>query len=214
VYFERFYTKLIRYVSQGRLLRDSSRGVLLADKDRCLLGDDVTIRASLTDERFRPLTLPQVEATIVQPDGMRRPFSLARLAQARAGTYIGQFLATQEGDYRIELVLPSGGQDTVLEREVRVRIPDLEVERPQRNDALLSDLAHGTGGEYYVGMAAAVSGKGVPSLASRLQAKDLHTRLTGMPDRAFAQLLMAWLLALICGALCLEWLIRRLNRLA
>ena len=31
-YFDQFYTKLIRHVSQGRLLRGSSRGVLCRDK--------------------------------------------------------------------------------------------------------------------------------------------------------------------------------------
>ena len=37
-YFTQFYTKLIRHVSQGRLLRGSSRGVLLVGQDRYLLG--------------------------------------------------------------------------------------------------------------------------------------------------------------------------------
>ena len=43
-YFEQFYTKLIRHVSQGRLLRGSSRGVLLVGQDRYLLGGTVEVR--------------------------------------------------------------------------------------------------------------------------------------------------------------------------
>src|SRR5262249_23681565 len=52
---ETFYTKLIRWVSQGRLLRDSSHGVLLVDKDRCLMGDHIDVRAMLKDAQRQPL---------------------------------------------------------------------------------------------------------------------------------------------------------------
>ncbi len=45
-YFSQFYTKLIRHVSQGRLLRGSSRGVLLVGQDRYLLGNMVEVRAN------------------------------------------------------------------------------------------------------------------------------------------------------------------------
>ena len=128
--------------------------------------------------------------------------------------YAGQFMATQEGDYHIELTLPASGEEVVLRRDVRVRIPNLEIERPQRNEALLSDLAKSTRGSYYVGMAAAAGRERIPSLASRLPNMDRETFLPGTPDRQFEQQLMSWLLALICGALCLEWLVRRLNKLA
>ena len=42
-YFERFYTKLIRFVSQGRLLRGSNHGVLLVKHDRYVLGNTVAV---------------------------------------------------------------------------------------------------------------------------------------------------------------------------
>ena len=48
--FDQFYTKLIRHVSQGRLLRGSSRGVLLVGQDRYLLGNTVEV-AGATDQR-------------------------------------------------------------------------------------------------------------------------------------------------------------------
>ena len=61
-YFEKYYTKLIRWVSQGRLLRDSSRGVLLVDKDRTFLGEHVPIQAVLTDAQHDPLSAAAVDA--------------------------------------------------------------------------------------------------------------------------------------------------------
>ena len=53
--FEQFYTKLIRHVSQGRLLLGSSRGMLLVDRDRYLLGNTVVVRAQLSNAQFEPL---------------------------------------------------------------------------------------------------------------------------------------------------------------
>jgi hypothetical protein len=216
-YFDRYYTKLIRWVSQGRLLRDSTRGLLLVDKDRCLIGDHVAVRAVLTDAQHLPLTAEQVAATLVQPDGRRATFPLRRTADAtREGLYLGQFTALVEGDYRVELAAPQGGAEEVLTKNVRARIPALETERPQRNDALLKDMTEKTRGAYFVGIAAATQqlGSDTAPLTRALTPQDQVTYLPGTRDRAFDLRLMSWLMAVICGALSLEWLLRRLNRLA
>ncbi|MEX0818308.1 MAG: vWA domain-containing protein [Pirellulaceae bacterium] len=216
-YFEAYYTKLIRWASQGRLLRDSSRGILLVDKDRCLLGDHISVQAILTDAQHEPLTAPQVTASLVAPDGRRSNLELRKVDDAaRAGMYSAQFTAVLEGDYRVELQPPHGAADELLRREVRSRIPARETEQPQRNDALLKDLADKTGGAYYVGFDAALNrgGAGRAPLASLLEPQDQVTYLSGTPDKQFERVLMTWLMGLICGVLCLEWLIRRLSKLA
>ena len=216
-YFERYYTKLIRWASQGRLLRDSSRGILLVDKDRCSLGDHVSVQAILTDAQFEPLGLPSVNATLRHPDGRRTPLFLRRVENAaRDGLYSAQFVAKLEGDYVVELQPPHGGDRELLSREVRSRIPALETEQPERNDPLLKYLAEQTGGAYYVGIAAAMNrgGTGAPPLANLVEPQDQVTFLAGSPDRDFERQLMGWLMGIICGVLCLEWLIRRLSKLA
>ncbi len=216
-YFERYYTKLIRWASQGRLLRDSSRGILLVDKDRCSLGDHVSVQAILTDAQFEPLGLPSVNATLRHPDGRRTPWFLRRVENAaRDGLYSAQFVAKLEGDYVVELQPPHGGDRELLSREVRSRIPALETEQPERNDPLLKYLAEQTGGAYYVGIAAAMNrgGTGAPPLANLVEPQDQVTFLAGSPDRDFERQLMGWLMGIICGVLCLEWLIRRLSKLA
>jgi hypothetical protein len=214
-YFETFYTKLIRHVSQGRLLRDSSRGVLMVGKPRCVLGDTVVVRAQLSDRQFRPLTIPEVEAILVMPDGTRVPFVLKAVQDApRPGLYAEQYTALVEGDYRIELMLPDSEIGELLTRNVQVRAPKLEIERPQRNDVLLKEISRRTGGEYYVGLDAALGRRGAPPLSSVIEPNNVSTTLAGTPDTDFQRLLMAWLLAAICGALALEWLIRRLSKLA
>ncbi len=126
--------------------------------------------------------------------------------------YTGQFTALQEGDYRLELALP-GADTEVLSREVRVRVPDREIQKPERHDALLGHLADRTDGAYYIGMPA-VMGQGPAPLASVIEPQDRTIPLADVPDKEFERSLMGWLLGLICGVLCLEWLIRRLNKLA
>lgn len=215
-YFETFYTKLIRWAAEGRILRDSSRGVLLVDKERCVVGDQVAVRAILQDAQHRPLSRPEVNAVLVQPDATRVELILKTVKDAaREGTFAQQFTVLQEGDYRIELQHPEAA-DQILEREVRTQIPKLETQRPERFDQLLRSIAERTGGAYYVGMDAAVnrSGTGQPGLASLLKPQDQSIPLPGTPDRNFERLLMTWLIGLICGILSIEWLIRRLSKLA
>ncbi|MFN0052350.1 MAG: VWA domain-containing protein, partial [Planctomycetales bacterium] len=215
-FFDRYYTKLTRWVSQGRLLRDSNRGLLLVDKERCLLGETVTVQGILTDSQHQPLTLAEVTAVLIPPDGRRANLPLRRVTDAaRPGMYSAQFTAALEGDYRIDLALPGGQEQELLSRELRARIPALETESPERNDPLLKDLAEKTGGEYFIGFDAALNrGANRAPLASRLEPQDQTTFLPGAPDREFDRMLMTWLMAVICGALCLEWLLRRLNKLA
>ncbi len=216
-YFETYYTKLIRWASQGRLLRDSSLGVLLVDKDRCLLGDQVTIRAVLSDLQHRPLQLESVPAILLQPDGQRVPIVLRNVQDAaREGMYEAQFTALMAGDYRIELTPSEEADDELLTAEVRVRVPTLEIEHPQRNDALLLEMTKQTGGEYFVGIDAAMNRGGAnrATLAAVIEPNDQVIYLPESVDNQFTEQLMGWLIALIVGVLCLEWLLRRLSKLA
>jgi hypothetical protein len=215
-YFEQFYTKLIRWAAEGRLLRDSSRGVLLVDKDRAALGEQIAVRAILQDAQHQPLVMNQVQAMLVQPDSTRLPLTLKAVKdEGRGGIYTEQFTALQEGDYRIELQHPMAAEQ-FLTREVRIKIPAKETESPERNDAVLREIADKTSGKYFVGMPAAVmdDGTGHAALAAAIKPQDQVNVLPGTPDRAFERQLMSWLLGIICGVLCLEWLLRRLSKLA
>ncbi len=212
-YFDRLYTQLIRHVSQGRLLRDSSRGLLSVSNDRCYLGETITVRATMTDAQYRPLRDPKLAAELIQPKGDRVPLPLMAIQDAqRDGTYVGQFTSTQEGDYEVELVVPQADDLQILTASVKVRVPELEIKAPQRNDAIMNEVAIGTGGNYFPSIEEVH--REMPRLLESLVPQDQETYLPGTPDRKFQQRLMGWLMALICGTLSLEWLVRRLNRLA
>ncbi len=211
-YFEQFYTKLIRHVSQGRLLRGSSRGVLLVGQDRYMLGNSVEVRAQLTNARLEPLTMKSVNLQIIQPDGVARTIAL-QADRSRPGAFAGRFQATLEGTYRLELPVPES-QNERLGRRIQVKVPDLERESPRRNDALLSAIASGTGGKYYVGMSSAIAADGQSPLVDQLKDRTTTVILPIAPNPQQEENWLRWMMFALCGLLCLEWLLRRLLKLA
>jgi hypothetical protein len=166
----------------------------------------------LSNVQFEPLDLPSVTLQVIRPDSTSEGLQLAA-DPARKGMYVGQFTALEEGTYRLELTVPEGAAEQ-LSRRIQVKVPDLERENPQRNDALLSEIAKRTGGAYYVGADAVLGSRGVPPLANQLHDRTEVTYLAGVTDRTFEHDWLQGLLIAICGVLCLEWLIRRLSKLA
>jgi hypothetical protein len=212
-YFEVLFTKLVRQVSQGRLLRGSSRGTLLVDRDRYELGETVVLRGRLSDERHEPLAMESVTAQIVRPDNTTEAVQLAA-DDKQPGMYLGQFVVRQEGTYQVALPVP-GSDEEPFSKYIQVRVPDLERLHPERNVALLTSIANDTGGRYYPKLELAAFGDTTTiSLGKAIPSRAEVKLLKGAPDKAFAERQMTWLLGVIAGALFIEWIVRRLNRLA
>ena len=212
-YFERFYTKLIREVSQGRLLRGSSRGVLRVAQDRgYMVGNTVEVQAQLKNARHEPLALPSVPLQVIQRDGSTQTVPL-RAEAGRPGSFAGHFTALREGNYRLELTIPeTTGQRLV--RYLQVELPKLETQDPQRNDPLLSRMATASGGHYYVGPEPALDEGSPDALYPQLKDKTRTTILTAAMDKTWEENSMRWMMYTLSGLLCLEWAIRRLHKLA
>ena len=83
---------------------------------------------------------------------------------------------------RHELQHPAAAEQ-FLTREVRVKLPAKEIEFPERNDALLRDLADKTSGDYFVGVPTAVgeNGTGHAGLPALIKPQDQVTILPGTP---------------------------------
>ena len=215
-FFQDYYDQLIRWASQGRLIRDSQRGVLLTDRDRCWVGDQIRVQTILKDAQNDPLLAESVVASIVMPDGQNRSIELRSAGAAiRPGTFDGIFVVDQEGEYKVVLPVPESATNDVLVKTFQASIPDLEKLKPQRNDPALQDLADRTGGHYFVGMESlAVADSAPESLDSLIAPQDQETFLTGTLNRSFQQKLMTWLLAWFAFAMCVEWTIRRCHKLS
>ena len=214
-YFDSYYTKLIRWVSEGRLLRDSNRGILLLDSSRAMVGDTITIRAVLTDEQFEPLNVPTVPAKLLAPSGRIDDLSLTPLeGEPRAGTYGGRFIVREAGNYEIRLTLGDALKEQVLRSNVQVRLPTIELERPRRNDDELNQYANITGGTYLPVNGDTTDGDINNTLIGALKPQPQTTILPGTPDVDFTRRRNAALMCLIATMLSMEWVTRRLHRLA
>jgi von Willebrand factor type A domain len=225
-YFDRYYTKLVRWISQGRLLLDSDRGVLLVDREQALLGDQVIVRAVLKDERYQPLIQSEVVARLIDPLKRNLPLSLKPFSDgSQPGVYTGQFLVSQPGDYGIQLQLGGIASEEILMTNVKAKVPAIEMQRGERHDALLSQLAVETGGVYWISIAKAlqpmesreptmveVANAPLPAVISAILPQDQVSFLPGAPDQVFQLRWLGWLMAWIAGCLSLEWLARRLHR--
>ncbi|MEC8556678.1 MAG: hypothetical protein VXZ82_16850 [Planctomycetota bacterium] len=220
-YFDRLYTKLVRWVSQGRLLLDSDRGVLLVDREQALLGDTIMVRAVLKDERFEPLVQTEVVPRLLDPQGGNRPLVLRPMADgSQPGVYTGQFPVLRPGEYSVQLQLGGLASDEVLLAAVKAKVPALEMQRAERNDTLLKQLAADSGGRYWAGVESAVSngvgpdGQTETNIVDAIEPQDQIAYLPGAPDSVFQLRWLGWLMTWIASCLCLEWLIRRIHRLA
>ena len=217
-YFDRYYTKLVRWISQGRLLMDSDRGVLLVDREQALLGDQVTVRAVLKDQRFQPLIQSEVVARLLDPQKRNLPLVLRPLdGGTQPGVYTGQFPVQVAGEYTIQLQLGGLASDEVLATSIKARVPAVEMQRAERHDELLLPLATQSGGRYFKGIDSAIS-MAEPArltlLSASITPQDQVSFLPGVPNRQFQLRWLGWLMGLIAGCLTIEWIARRLHRLA
>jgi hypothetical protein len=222
-YFEMFTTQLLRHVSQGRLLRGSSRGSLMVERDRFTVGDTVTVRAQLTTASREPLLATSVTCHTIAPSGVARNVKL-KVVSGRAGNFIGQFTVLEQGTHRIELPLPGldiaaestdSSESIQLTRRIEVTLPNLEFEQTRRDESLLAALATRTGGRYYTSLNAAIDGSdNLLPVAQMIESRAEVKTIRGVADAGFTEQLNRILLGIICGSLCLEWFIRRLLKLA
>ena len=215
-YFEQYYTKLIRWASQGRLSRDSTQGLLLTDRERCWMGDTIAVQAILKNAQDQPLDYPQVEAVLITPSKETQSILLRSNPDAASpGSFSGNFLAAEEGEYRINLPIPENPNLEVLSTTVTAAIADLEKEKPQRNDAVLSKIAKNTGGTYFQSPNQFnVQPDNPVSVAQLIPPQDQETIIAGSFDRIFKRKFMMWLLGIFAACLATEWILRRLQKLA
>lgn len=204
-YFERFYKKLIRHVTAGRSQVGSRRGVLLIDRDEFFIGQPVVVKAQLRTPDQEPLEAPSVPVDVLTPENRTFRIGLKPSSVAGPGNYVGQFIARERGAYRIELLIPDGGADDKLTRAIQVSSPRLEEKNIVRNDPLLSEIAEKTKGQYVIGAenAEQVVDQLPPQTKTEVQLRK--------PEPLWDEW---WTLGVIVGLLGLEWLIRRLVRLA
>lgn len=204
VYYDRFWTKSIREAGQARLKRGNNRGTLLLERNQFVLGQTVRVRAQLTDPQFDPLMAESVLAEIFDPNGrpMIPPVRLQRESN-RDGQFVGSFRVSSPGVWRIDVPIPQSGDQ--LSEKIDVVLPNLETDNARQNAQLLRLIAEDTGGAYFpLSESAAEVPKRLPNRGEEFQ---IDQQLKTLWDRE-------WLMYLLIGLLSVEWLTRKLLKLA
>lgn len=207
-YHDRLWTKMIREVGQGRRSQGSSPVTLLPEKKTVALGETVVVRALVLETQegdLRPSEADSVKLRLIDPDGEEIfPEPVLFRSQSRAGEFVGDFRATKTGRYKLMLAIP-GVKDRYREDSIDVVAPGLEDNQPQQRVRLLTQLARDTGGAYVAIQEA--TAKLPELLTDKSDTEPIDQQIKTLWDRD-------WVLYAIVGLLSIEWLTRKLLKLA
>jgi len=215
--FERLTTQLVRHVAHGRLLRGSRSIRVLVDRDRYAVGAGVTVRVMLPESATITAAERTPQVVVTTPDGgtLRVP---VRPDPVRPGEFSGTFVAGAEGNWRIEATLGDGADAAAVgeraTRTITAKLPDRELERATLDAALLGQLAGRTGTTPLVIGIRRPAAADAARIAEVFPDRSRTEYQSGGSDSGFKERLNAWLLGAAAAALCCEWVVRRLARLA
>ncbi len=222
-FFAAMTTKLLRRISQGRLLSNSPAGSLLFERERYDLGTTMVLRAVLprTERAVASAEIKPLKADLIDPAGTAITIQL-KASKSQRDTWIAPVLADQEGTYEavlsphVDLLQTSLDMaPSRLSARATVTVPQLERIHVTRDVAELRAIAAASGGHYYATSDVVLQGDAdLPPLAQAIPSREETQTLLGQVDQHFAKQVSQLLLGVICGAMLLEWLIRRLARLA
>jgi len=204
---ERLVTQLVRHVSQGRLLRGVRQGRLLVDRDRYPVGAAVVVRvvvptaagAGSPNCRVMPPDGPAVDVPLVPEPG-------------RGDVLRGSFAVSRAGRWQIDARL--SGSAEPMSRGIVAQLPDRELIRPRMNRVVLESVAAAAAGRTRFLADGPWTPADAVALAAALPERSRREYETGASDPVFKQRLNGLLLACAVGLLCVEWIGRRLMKLA
>jgi len=202
-FFDKFWIQTIRYLVEGRSLEGRRRGYVQTNRDRFEIGEKVEITARLFDATYSPLVLPKIDATLQAPGDSPETVPLIPIAN-QPGGYEATILAKKTGAHSLRINLPaSDAESGLVEAKFTVKLPSVETNQVWLNKPLLTDLANLSGGKYF-------EVNQLDQLAAAVPDKTETVEVRSKPDPLWD--VRGMLIALV-GLLCIEWLVRKRNKL-
>ncbi|MEM1184815.1 MAG: vWA domain-containing protein [Planctomycetota bacterium] len=206
--FERFWLPLVRLLARERLALADRPAVLTATPDRAVPQQPVVLELTLLDPALLQAPPASLVVEVRSPDGSPTEITLSAEGTEQDGPrlaarYASAWVPSAPGEYLVRASDPLlAGID--LTAEVRVTSPEDELRTPATDFAALERLAETTGGEV-------LTADRLSELPDLLPNRRLI--LAGTPETT--TLWDRWpILAIILVFLTLEWVGRRLVRLA
>lgn len=203
-YLERLWVKSVRKVAEGRSKRGLQRGMFILDGREFTLGQTVSLRLRALNPQFQPLDTDTVAIDVFRQGGIPvTPSPQLHRDPLRPSEFTGDFRPLVPGRYRLEFNLPDSPEKVTA--EIDVMLPKQEAASLVQDSSLLRRLVEGTNGEY-VSLEEAASV--IPSLfPNRGERVIIDQRIRELWDRS-------WMLYVLGTLLAVEWLTRKLLKLA
>ncbi len=203
-YFDRFWIKLTRAAAEGRAKRGLQRAMLVLDNRDYEVAQTVPLRARVLTASYEPLDTDTISLNVFDPRGRAIfPAPVLTRDRNRATEFVGDLRVTMAGKYRLSLPVPDSSETAT--GEITVTLPQRELTSLRQDSLQLQTLVEETGGAYVQIEDAA---ERVPALLpDRGQSFILDQQISELWDRR-------WVLYLLVGLLSLEWLSRKLLKLA
>lgn len=148
-YYDRFWIKAIREVLKRRLNANSGFGSIALRKDTYFVGDTVRVEANLLTINNDPVNVNKVSMIVIRPNGKALPNAITLNRNAlRKGYYQGNFTVRERGTYRLQIANPGLESRKPILGKVRVKYSPKEKQNPIQDAALLTRIATETGGKY------------------------------------------------------------------
>jgi hypothetical protein len=175
------------------------------------VGSTVEVRAELKNAELRPLVASGVPLQFSR-DGKDSQTVTMPADPAKPGRFVIDLPVLQQGEYSLKVLVPQSNE--TLTRTFNGVVPQLEKQNPQRNVALLQEIAKKTDGLYYPDLTIALAGNATPSLVDLLKDVSHTDKIPLAPKPEDDEKMFKWMLIALCSVLCVEWLVRRLAKLA
>ncbi|WP_437204537.1 hypothetical protein [Planctomicrobium sp. SH664] len=203
-YLDRFWIKMVRKAAEGRSKRGQQRSMFILDGREFMLGQSIALRLRALTPQFQPLVTDTVRIDVYGPGGVPMvPGPQLLRDPIRPAEFVGEFRPLVPGRYRLEFPVPESAERVV--NEIDVQLPRQEAASLVQDAALLERLTTGTGGAYVpIAQAASVIPQLLPNRGERVM---IDQQIRELWDRR-------WLMYLLGALLSVEWLIRKLLKLA
>jgi hypothetical protein len=141
--------QIVQGTALAHLLGSWKKTQLSVDREVHDIGDPVTVYARLYNDRFQPISDPEVAAQYTVVTGMAATEGANQDLTLRAvpnepGMYRGDFVAVKAGRYRVLV-----GDDTRTVVEFESREPRFELGETAMNEGLLKQMAQVSGGRFF-----------------------------------------------------------------
>ena len=197
--FDRFWGQALRWVAAREEIKvkEGEQLRFWTDKDDYNAGDEITMKALVTDEHGKLTSTNDLLARIIAPDKSETPINLLSINEL--GRYSGAFIARKQGQYEVEV---TATREEFLMAQARSRFTVgstlAELDQAEMNEALLMAIASRSGGGY-------LPLKDIGKLPEKIQ-PGRRTELRRISEEVWSH---PYFLVLFFALVSTEWILRK-----